>query len=105
MGRAKAREEDSLHEHTVDGDGNDLGEVEAVGTLEGRDLAEGLELQVLSGGGSGRPGLGVDQLEVELIVLGSDQHRDGAGVLLKERLEMDAGDEDDLIFDSRAHTA
>lgn len=70
--------------HTVDGDGNDLSEGEAVGTLESRDLAERVELGVLSVG-AGRVGDGVDQLDVEVVVLGSDQDRDGASVLLLKK--------------------
>jgi hypothetical protein len=30
----------SWHQHTVDGDGDDLGQSEAIGTLEGGDLAK-----------------------------------------------------------------
>lgn len=66
---------------TVDGNGNGLGEVEAVGTLEGRDLASGVDLQVLSGG-SGRVRHGVDQLKIEVIVLSSDQDGESATVFL-----------------------
>jgi hypothetical protein len=74
-------EKNSYHQHTVDGDGNDLSEGEAVGTHKGRDLAERVDLGVLSVG-AGRVGGGVNQLEVEVVVLGSDQDRDGATVLL-----------------------
>lgn len=70
--------------HTVDGDGHSLGQSEAIGTLEGRDLAKGVDLAVLSTGvevGAGL-GLSLDQLQVQVVVLGSDQDGDGARVVL-----------------------
>lgn len=79
--RPSLREKNNCHQHTVDGDGNDLSEGEAIGTLEGRDLAERVELGVLSVG-AGRVGDSVDQLKVKVVELGSDQDRDGATVLL-----------------------
>ena len=74
-----AREEGCSH--TIDSDGNGLGEVEAVGTLEGGDLASGVDLKVLSGG-SRRVGNGVHQLKLEVIVLSSDQDGKSATVFL-----------------------
>jgi hypothetical protein len=75
------KKKNSCHQHTVDRDGDDLGESEAIGTLEGGDLAKGLDLEVLSAG-VGSTGHGLDQLDVEVVVLGSDQGSDGATVLL-----------------------
>lgn len=67
--------------HTIDSDGDGLGEVEAVGTLEGRNLASRVDLQVLSGG-SGRVGHGVNELELKVVVLSSDQDGKSATVFL-----------------------
>jgi hypothetical protein len=86
-----AREKSSL---TIDGNGNGLGEVEAVGTLESGDLANGVDLEQLSGGSS-RVGRSVDKLQLEVVVLSSDQDGQGATVVLynvrdkltKERIE------------------
>lgn len=70
--------------HTVDGDGHSLGQIEAIGTLESRDLAKGVDLAVLSTGVEvgARLGLSLDQLQVQVVVLGSDQDGDGARVVL-----------------------
>jgi hypothetical protein len=75
------REKSSL---TIDGNGDGLGESEAIGTLEGRDLANGADLAVLSTTveGGGRVGLSLDQLQVEVVVLSSDQDGQGATVVL-----------------------
>jgi hypothetical protein len=69
---------------TIDSNGDGLGEVEAVGTLEGRNLASRVDLQELSAGveSSGRVGLSLDQLQIEVIVLSSDQDGEGATVVL-----------------------
>lgn len=75
---------ENLATRTVDGNGNNLGQVEAVGTLESRDLAEGLDLAVLSAGVGNGIGLSLNQLNVQVVVLGSDQDGEGAPVLLKE---------------------
>ena len=70
---------------TVDGDGNNLRESEAVGTLESRDLAKGVNLAVLSTGVELSVGVSVDlhQLQVEVVVLSGDQNGDGARVVLE----------------------
>lgn len=71
--------------HTIDGNGNSLRQSEAIGTLESGDLASGVDLEVLSAGVefSVRVGLGVNQLQVEVVVLSSDQDGDGATVVLE----------------------
>lgn len=88
--RRKRGNKDSWQEdlltHTIDGDGDGLGQSEAIGTLESRDLAEGRELAVLSTGverGS-VVSLSLDQLQVQVVVLGSDQDGEGATVVLEE---------------------
>lgn len=70
--------------HTIDGNGNGLREGEAIGTLEGGDLASGVELEVLSAGVelSSRVGLSLNQLQIEVVVLSSDQDGEGATVVL-----------------------
>ena len=72
--------------HTIDGNGDGLRESEAIGTLEGGDLASGVDLEVLSAGVelSGRVSLGVNQLQLEVVVLSSDQDGDGATVVLDD---------------------
>lgn len=65
---------------TVDSDSDGLGENEAVGALEGRDLAELVELQVLGRDALG--GLGVDKLDVEAVLLCDSKERGGARVTL-----------------------
>lgn len=70
--------------HTVDGQSNDLGQTEAVGTLEGRDLARGVQLGVLSRlvELSARVRLSANQLEVQVVALRSNKDGDGAAVFL-----------------------
>jgi hypothetical protein len=65
---------------TVDSDGNALGEHEAVSALEGRDLAELVKLEVLGGDTLRR--LGVDELDVEAVLLRDREKRRGARVTL-----------------------
>jgi hypothetical protein len=74
------------YSHTIDSNGNGLRQSEAIGTLEGGDLASGVDLEVLSAGVelSGRVSLGVNQLQLEVVVLSSDQDGDGATVVLKD---------------------
>jgi hypothetical protein len=71
--------------HTIDGNGNSLRQVEAIGTLEGGDLASGVNLGELRAAveGSGRVSLGVDQLQLQVVVLSSDQDGEGATVVLE----------------------
>lgn len=66
---------------TVDSDGNGLGENEAVGALEGRDLAELVDLQVVRRDALGR--LGVDELDVEAVLLCDRKEGGGARVTLQ----------------------
>jgi hypothetical protein len=65
---------------TVDSDGDALGEYEAVGTLEGGNLAELVELQVVGRDTLRR--LGVDKLDVEAVLLCDREKRRGARVTL-----------------------
>ena len=68
---------------TVDGNGDGLAEDEAVGTLEGGDLAELVELQIL-----GRDAIGghsLDELEVKTVLLRNGEQRSGARVALRTR--------------------
>lgn len=65
---------------TVDGNGDALGENVAVGALEGGDLSELVQLEVLSGYTLGR--LGVDNLKVKAVGLGDSTQGGGAGVAL-----------------------
>jgi hypothetical protein len=67
---------------TVDSDGDALGEDKAVSALEGRDLAELVELQVLSRDTLGW--LSLDKLDVEAILLRDGQERGSARVTLLE---------------------
>ena len=66
---------------TVDSDGHGLRENEAVGALEGGDLAELVELQVLLRDALG--GLGGDELDIEAVLLGDGEERGGARVTLR----------------------
>jgi hypothetical protein len=72
--------------HTIDSNGNGLRQSEAIGTLEGGDLASGVDLEVLSAGVelSGRVSLGVNQLQLKVVVLSSDQDGEGATVVLEK---------------------
>lgn len=69
---------------TVHGDGDGLAEDEAVSTLEGGDLAELVELQVLGGDTIGRDSL--DELEVKTVLLRDGEQRGGARVALRDTL-------------------
>ena len=66
---------------TVDSDGNGLREDEAVGALEGGDLAELVELQVVLRDALG--GLGGDELDIEAVLLGHGEEGGGARVTLR----------------------
>lgn len=63
---------------TVDGNGNALGEVVAISTDKGGDLAQLVDLQVVGRDASG--GVGLDNLNVEAILLGDSD--DGLGARL-----------------------
>lgn len=65
---------------TVDSDGDGLRENEAVSALEGRDLAELVELQVLLRDTLG--GLGSDELDIEAVLLRDSEEGGGARVTL-----------------------
>ena len=69
-----------LGRRTVDSDGDGLAEDEAVSTLEGGDLAELVELQVL--GGDALLGGGLDELDIEAVLLGDSEEGGGARVTL-----------------------
>ena len=72
----------TIGQRTVDGNGNALGEDVAVGTLEGGDLAELVELEVLSVDTLGR--LGVNDVKVEAVGLCDGQQGGGTGVTLRK---------------------
>lgn len=63
---------------TVDGDGNSLGQVEAISTNEGRNLAKRVNVKRSLAAG------GLNDFEVESIGLSSDDGGDGTAVALKE---------------------
>lgn len=65
---------------TVDGDGDALGEHKAVSALEGGDLSELVELQVVGWHALRR--LGVDELDLEAILLRDCQERGSTRVTL-----------------------
>jgi hypothetical protein len=65
---------------TVDSDGDALGEDEAVGALEGWDLSELVEPEVLLRDALGR--LSLDELDVEAVLLRDREKRHGARVTL-----------------------
>ena len=71
---------------TVDSDGDALGEDEAVGTLEGGDLAELVELLVLGGDALGW--LSVNRLDVESVLLCDSQKTCGARVALCRKSQL-----------------
>lgn len=73
-------EKDNVVALTVDSDGNALGEDEAVGALEGGNLAELVELQVLGRHTLG--GLSLNELDVEAVLLRDGQERGGTRVTL-----------------------
>lgn len=66
--------------HTVDSDGNALVESVSISTDESWDLAETVELQVLSRDTLGR--LGLNNLEVDIVGLCDSADGGGAGVTL-----------------------
>ena len=73
-----------LQIRTVDNQSNDLRQNEAIGTLESGDLAERVDLGVLSRlveRGS-RVGLSLDQLNIQVVALSSDLDGDGTAVFL-----------------------
>ena len=72
----------TIGQRTVDGNGNALGEDVAVGTLEGGDLAELVELEVLGLDTLGR--LGVNDVKVEAVGLCDGQQGGGTGVTLRK---------------------
>lgn len=72
----------AIGRRTVDGNGNALGEDVAVSALEGGDLAELVELEVLGVDTLGR--LGVNNVKVEAVGLCDGQQGGGTGVTLRE---------------------
>lgn len=69
-------------ELTVDGNGHALGEDVAISALEGGNLAELVELEVLGRDTLGR--LGVDNLELEVVGLSDCKDSSAAGVALED---------------------
>lgn len=70
-------------QRTIDGDGDALKESVAVGTDEGGDLAERVDLLVLL---DGSLEVDLDNLEVEVVGLRDSQDGRGAGVRLVSRI-------------------
>lgn len=70
---------------TVNSDGNALGEDETISALEGGDLSELVELQVLCGNTLRR--LSLDKLNVEAILLCDREESSGARVTLRGNSE------------------
>ena len=75
------RKRGATGQRTVDGNGNALGEDVAVGALEGGDLAELVDLEVLGVDTLGR--LGVNNVKVEVVGLCDGQQGGGTGVALR----------------------
>lgn len=63
---------------TINSNGNSLVQGEAIGTYEGGDLAQGIDLEVI--GALVR--LSVYQLDIQVVGLGHSEDRDGARVCL-----------------------
>jgi hypothetical protein len=72
--------------HTVDSDGNALGEHKAIGADEGRDLVEGVGFEEL---GRRLGGVGLDLLELEVVGLrvGADGRRAGVALDRSRQLQ------------------
>jgi len=71
-------------ERTVDGDGEDLREDEAISTNECGNASELVDLAVVGRDTSARVGL--DEFDVELVGLGHGQETDSARVALKKEV-------------------
>lgn len=71
---------EKLTSHTVDRDGNALVENESIGSNEGGDLSESVDLQVLGGDTLGD--VLEDLLDVKAVGLGHNLEGGGAGVVL-----------------------
>jgi hypothetical protein len=67
---------------TVHGDGDALGQDEAISALERGDLAELVQLQVLGRHALGR--LGLDRFDVEVVLLRDGEQSRGARVALQQ---------------------
>lgn len=74
--------------HTVDSNGNALGQDKAIGADKGRDLVEGVGLEELLGG---LGGVGLDLLELEAVGLRDSADGRGAGVALSRRAKVSNG--------------
>jgi hypothetical protein len=74
--------------HTVDSNGNALGEDKAISADEGRNLVEGVGLEELL---SGLGGIGLDLLELEAVGLRDSADGRGAGVALNRRVRSAKG--------------
>jgi hypothetical protein len=72
--------------HTVDSDGDALGEPKAIGTDEGRDLVKGVGLEEL---GRRLGGVGLNLLELEAVGLrdGADGRRAGVALNRSRQLQ------------------
>lgn len=78
--RKRAKRGSERGQPTVDGDGHALVQDVAILTLEGGDLAELVELQVV-GGGAG--GVNLDDLEVDIVGLSHGANGRGTRVVLQ----------------------
>lgn len=83
-GKGKGKKNQHRSTLTIDGDSNGLGQSVAIGTLESGDLAQRVNLAVSSAGVSLSVWLSLNQLQVKVVVLGSDQDGDGTRVGLKQ---------------------
>lgn len=79
-GQESSAEQGRKASPTVDGDGDALGEDEAISADEGRDLVKGVGLEELF---SGLGGVGLDLLEVDAVGLRDGADGRGAGVALE----------------------
>ena len=80
MSHHKSSSARASKEHTVDGDGNTLGQYISISTFERRNPSKRIDLQVLVWNAFRR--LGVDDFKVELVGLGNCSNRSGSGVAL-----------------------
>jgi hypothetical protein len=68
-------------ERTVDGNCHDFGQQEAIGTDEGWDAAERVQLEVL---GICDGSFGLDKLDVEFVGFGDSKQNSGSGIALRK---------------------
>lgn len=76
----RRREFGGVEERTVDGDGHDLCELEAIGTDKSWDFVERIQLEVF---GIGIWRLSMDDFDVEIIGFGNSKQNCGSGIALR----------------------